>query len=386
MTHLQEAIRKLQLNNKLVILHACGTEQQKKLTVALTKGYDFVDLSLAGVRMQAKQDGAAFVRSLPLPAYVANLQYMPSLLPHLLAEGEPFSNIIVSCCQNYYLQEAAAQDMEKIAFVELPWSAACDERLFIPQEEMLAHLAAAGNRTEVLKAIVRGNLACSDSVSKAAFISRVLQQNIMEQTTVSDELRFFNFLCAVAGMVGSVVNYTTLANVVGVSSPTAKQWLQFLAGAGLIYFLQPVEEIAGKRLLKAPKLYFKDTGIAAHLLQLHDTSSLIASLHFKALYENYVVNIIRESYLKQGVLPEILFCRDSNNKEISMLLRCADILYPVLISKDGISVQKLIKLFALLTPYVEKTGAVLGVGCMITLGGASRKLSDNLWQINAELL
>lgn len=382
--HLQEAIRKLQLNNKLVILHACADSQQKELLDTLTRGYNLVDLSLAGVRMRAKQDAAAFVRSLPLPAYVANLQSMPSLLPYLLAGALPCTELIAGCCQNYYLQEAAAQKIDKLAFVELPWSAGDAARSIVPPEEVLARLAVAGNRTDVLSAIVRGNLV--DGAAKAAFISRVLQQNIMEQTTVSDELRFFNFLCAAAGMVGSVVNYTTLANVVGVSAPTAKQWLQFLAGAGLIYFLQPVEELPGKRLLKAPKLYFKDTSLAAHLLQLQDTGSLIASLYFKALYENYVVNIVREGYLQQGIPPEILFYRDSNNKEISMLLFCAGKLYPVLISKDGISVRKLAKLFALLVPYAEKVGAVLGPGCMVTLGGTSQRLSDNLWQINAELL
>ncbi|MDO4921390.1 MAG: DUF4143 domain-containing protein [Phascolarctobacterium sp.] len=385
MTHLQEAIRKLQLNNKLVILHACADSQQKELLDTLTRGYNLVDLSLAGVRMQAKQDAAAFVRSLPLPAYVANLHYMPSLLPHLLAGALPCTELIAGCCQNYYLQEAAAQAGGKLAFVELPWSAGAAVRSFVPPEEALARLTAADKHTEVLAAIVRGDLA-GGSAAKAAFISRVLQQNIMEQTTVSDELRFFNFLCAAAGMVGSVVNYTTLANVVGVSAPTAKQWLQFLAGAGLIYFLHPVEELAGKRLLKAPKLYFKDTGLAAHLLQLQDTGSLIASLYFKALYENYVVNIVREGYLQQGIPPEILFYRDSNNKEISMLLFGDGKLYPVFISKDGISVRKLAKLFALLAPYAEKVGAVLGPGCMVTLGGTSQRLGDNLWQINAELL
>lgn len=208
----------------------------------------------------------------------------------------------------------------------------------------------------------------------------------MEQTTVSDEMRFFNFLRAAAGMAGNVVNYTILANVVGISAPTAKQWLQFLEGAGLVYFLHPVASVAGKRLVKAPKLYFKDTGIAAYLLQLYDKNSLRSSLHFKALLENYVVNILRESCLRRGVAPEILFYRDSNNKEISALWRCGDTLHPLLISKDGISERKLAKLFALLAPYAEENGVKLGCGCMITLGGKSCKLGDNLWQVNAELL
>ena len=206
----------------------------------------------------------------------------------------------------------------------------------------------------------------------------------MEQTTVSDDIKFYRFLCMAASMTGTVVNYSRLASTVGITAPTAKQWLQFLAGTGVVYLLQPLEKVGSKRLVKAPKLYFRDTGMAAQLLQLDDGISVMKSVYCKNLLENYVVNQIRESYLQQGEVPRLLFYKDSNYKEISLILCAEGKVYPIAITKDEVSLRKLYKDFRLLAPFAEEQGLELTKDCIIGLGKSEAFLENGIMYIPAK--
>ena len=380
MKNLEKNIRKLQKQEKLIILRHCGGSGQQAILDALTQDYTAVDLSLPNLRLQAQQNPQLFLKSLPQDAHLINLQCAPYLLPHILTGGCHLSKLIGSCTQSYYL---APGGQEQVAFMELPLSVGVgDAEPFVPDAARLRELAALGKNTDITAAILH----CCAVNDAAAYVRRVLQQDIMERTTVSDEVRFYRFLCAAASMAGCVVNYTILANNVGITAPTAKQWLQFLAGTGLIYLLQPVEHIAGKRLVKAPKVYFRETGVAAHLLQLHDVTALAQSVYLKNLLENYTVNMIRESFLRQGELPDLRFYRDSNNKEITLLLAWHGKLYPLYVTLDKFYGNKLGKNAEIVRPYAEGKGLVLQASCVFTLGGACEQVNNDLWQVGIELL
>lgn len=380
MKNLEKKIRELQKQEKLIILRHCGGSGQQAILDALTQDYTAVDLSLPNLRLQAQQNPQLFLKNLPQAAHLTNLQCAPYLLPYILTGALSSSKLIGSCTQSYYL---ASGGQEQVVFVELPLSAGVgDTEPFVPEAEHLRKLAALGKETDVTAAILH----CCAVDDAAAYVRRVLQQDIMECTTASDEVRFYRFLCAVASMAGCVVNYTILANNVGITAPTAKQWLQFLAGTGMIYLLQPVARIAGKRLVKAPKVYFRETGVAAHLLQLHDVTILAQSVYFKNLLENYTVNAIRESFLRQGTLPDLCFYRDSNNKEITLLLAWQDKLYPLYVTLDKFYGNKLGKNAEIVRPYAERQGLALQGSCVFTLGGGCELVSNDVWRVGVELL
>ena len=380
MKNLEKKIRELQQKDKLVILRHCGGSGQQAILDALTQNYTAVDLSLPNLRLQAQQNPQLFLKSLPQAAHLINLQCAPYLLPHILTGALPLSKLIGSCTQSYYL---ALGGQEQVVFVDLPLSVGVgDAEPFVPEAARLRELAVFGKNTDITAAILH----CRAVNNAAAYVRRVLQQDIMERTTVSDEVKFYRFLCAVASMAGCVVNYTILANNVGITAPTAKQWLQFLAGTGLIYLLQPVDCIAGKRLVKAPKVYFRETGVAAHLLQLHDVTALAQSVYLKNLLENYTVNAIRESFLRQGELSDLRFYRDSNNKEITLLLAWHGKLYPLYVTLDKFYGNKLGKNAEIVRPYAEGKGLVLQASCVFTLGGACEQVNNELWQVGIELL
>ena len=383
MIALQNAIRNLQLNNKLIVLRTCDADRQKELLAALAQDYTTVDMSLPNLRLQIEQNPQLFLRSLPLPVYLENLQYAPSLLPALLNSPIPLANVLASCSQSYYLEALAGQqETERVVFGDLPLPQAEElNEPFVPTAACLADWQL--KQQEVFSAVLRGAWD-SGSEELGAYISGLVQRDIMEQTTVSDAMKFYRFLCVAANMTGTVVNYSRLCNGVGITAPTAKQWLQFLSGTGMVYLLQPLGSVGSKRMVKAPKLYFRDTGAAAQLLQIGDVKTLMQSFYLKNLFDNYVVNRLRESYLRQGKRPQMMFYQDSNYKEISLILRVDGVLYPINICKDGYSVRKVQKSFELLRGYAAEHGAVLGSGCIIGTGGSIGLLEKGLYYVPAE--
>lgn len=389
-----EKLKQLQLNNTLVVLKENGSAYGGQLLQELVQGYQLVDLSLPAIRLQVEQNPLDFAQRLPEKAYLANLHYTPSLLRALLGlMGGEAKQLVASCTQDYYLREELAksaaagegtQPWPKVVFLELPLTEPTDELPLVPVTEQMEELVQRTEHHDVVQGILQGSGAWGENLS--VYLRRVLQQDIMEQTTCSDDIKFYRFLCTAASMAGTVINYTTLANAVGITAPTAKQWLHFLEGTGMVYLLQALENVPGKRLMKAPKLYFRDTGIAAALLQLTDGASLIQSIYFKRLYENYVVSKLRERYLQRGEQPRWCFYRDSNAKEISIVLQQEGRVHPMLIDKDGISKNKLLKSFSILAGYAEEQGLELASGCLLSSAGTSRELAAGLWQIDVALL
>lgn len=380
-----ERIKRLQQNKALILLRHCSSAWQKSFIKSLEEGRSVVDFADPLIREQAVNYTQAFVQGIDRPALLYNLQLVPELLAILAASDAPNGSYIAVTDQAYYLMPKL-EETQNVAGLELPL-ALTGKQLFVPGQNE-SH-----EPKDILTSILDGGLFVQSAESGedrkrfyASYIKSVLQHKIMEQTTVSDDIRFYRFLCVAASLTGTVVSYSSLAEGAGITGPTAKQWLQFLVGSGVIYLVQPLTDVAGKRLVKAPKLYFRDAGVAAHLLQINDQTALMQSFYFKNLLNNYVVNNIRESYLEQGVEPELLFYQDSNYKKISLILQVGNVLHPIIISKDDYSVNKTKKTFALLEAYAGSHGAALGTGYIIGMGKEAAILEKGLYYLPAAYL
>ena len=379
-----EKIKRLQKNNGLVVVSHCGSEWQKGFAAPLAAGLPAVDFADPVVRDQAVNYTTTFVQALPRPAVLYNLQLAAQLVP-LLAKGDvPKGSYVAITDQGYYLAESL--DEVHVPWVELPLKLD-GAKPFVPG------VVPKRGKRDVLAAIVQGELfaQCAQAGADrkqfyASYCKDILQHKIMEQTTVSDDIKFYRFLGVAASLTGTVVNYSNLAGGVGITAPTAKQWLQFLVGAGVVYFVQPLTDVPGKRLMKAPKLYFRDVGLAAYLLQINDALALMQSFYLKNLFDNYVVNVIRESYLQKGEVPQLLFYQDSNYKKISLIVQAEGKLHPVLINKEDFSVRKTLKAFGLLAVYGAEHGVKLGTGCIIGMGKEPELLEQGLYYLPAECL
>ncbi len=134
-------------------------------------------------------------------------------------------------------------------------------------------------------------------------------------------MQFQIFLKLCAGRIGSLFNASELANEVGVSANTIKSWLSILQASYIITLLPPYFENSRKRLIKSPKLYFCDTGLACYLLGIENEKQLQRDKMRGHLFENFIVTEILKHYYNQGKSANIYFYRDSNQNEIDLLVK-----------------------------------------------------------------
>jgi predicted AAA+ superfamily ATPase len=197
----------------------------------------------------------------------------------------------------------------------------------------------------------------------SSYVNTYLMRDITDLGGVIDTVRFGKFLTSCAALISAQVNYKTLAETTEISQPTAKEWLNLLEGMGIIYLLRPYANNALKRLAKAPKLYFCDSGLAAFLSMWLTPETLMngaASGHF---FENYVVTELLKSYAYASSKANLTYYRDSNAKEIDVFVEENNLIHPLEIKKSANPDSREVKKFDVLPKASVKTGNG-GIVCM----------------------
>ncbi|MBK8946919.1 MAG: DUF4143 domain-containing protein [Ignavibacteriae bacterium] len=153
-----------------------------------------------------------------------------------------------------------------------------------------------------------------------SYLQTYIERDIRTLKAVSDLNTFSKFLGLCAGRIGQILNITSLANDVGVSVNTAKSWLSLLETSYIIYLLKPYYNNFSKRLIKAPKLYFYDVGVASSLLRLSNINQIPTHYMYGALFENLIISEFIKHYNHKGKHPDIFYWRESNGTEIDCLI------------------------------------------------------------------
>lgn len=157
-----------------------------------------------------------------------------------------------------------------------------------------------------------------------SYVLTYLERDVRAVTSIRDLATFRRFLGLVASRVGQVLNKTDLAAPLGVSVPTVAQWLSVLEVTGQIVLVPPYFESFGKRLLKSPKLYFVDSGLAAHLLGVDDAKALERSPFLGALWEGFVAAEIVKRRANSGRRPDVYWFRDQQGLEVDFVVPRGD--------------------------------------------------------------
>ena len=153
-----------------------------------------------------------------------------------------------------------------------------------------------------------------------AYVKTYLERDVRDLLNVKDMRQFSMFLKLCAGRIGSVYNATELANEVGVTSKTIQAWTSILQASYVLYLLPPYFENTRKRLIKSPKLYFCDTGLACALLGIESPEQLAFDKMRGHLFENLVVTEMLKHRLNAGKESNLYFYRDSNQNEVDILV------------------------------------------------------------------
>lgn len=309
------------------IVTLTGPRQSGKSTLLrhLYSDYKYVNLEEPDLRELAEKDARAFLRNFPGKTIIDEAQRVPSLFSYLQAHVDEVDQpgmYFLAGSHNFLLMEAINQSLAgRTAVLHLlPFSR--------------AELHEAGKLPEnVSEQIFKGfyprlyDRNINPSRYYADYLRTYVERDVRQITRIVDLNKFTLFLKLCAARIGQLLNLNSLANECGINIKTAESWLSILEASFIVYRLLPSHVNYNKRLVKASKLYFFDTGLASHLLSLKNASEIDLSYLKGALFENLVINqFVKNSYNK-GENPDIYFWRDSQGTEVDLLLKSGSDLF-----------------------------------------------------------
>lgn len=154
-----------------------------------------------------------------------------------------------------------------------------------------------------------------------SYVKTYLEKDVRDLMNIQNQMQFLRFMKLCAARIGSIFNASELGAEVGVDSKTITRWLSVLQASYLITLLPPYYENIAKRLVKSPKIYFNDTGLACYLLDIETPKQLEHDKMRGPLFENMVVMEILKHRYNQGKDGGVFFYRDSNQNEVDILLK-----------------------------------------------------------------
>ena len=162
-----------------------------------------------------------------------------------------------------------------------------------------------------------------------SYFQTYIERDVRLLINLKDSSKFEKFVRLCAGRVGQLLNQASLANDVGVTANTISDWIAVLEASFIVYRLQPYYENIGKRLIKSPKIYFVDTGLAAWLMGIETSTQMQRDPLRGNLFENLIVMETLKSKLNRGKDPRLFFYRDSHGNEVDLIVQNGNELVPI---------------------------------------------------------
>jgi len=181
-----------------------------------------------------------------------------------------------------------------------------------------------------------------------------------------------------------MLNLTTIAEICGKDAKTVKSWLSVLESSGLVYLLEPYCNNLNKRMVKTPKLYFLDTGLACWLLGWNTPQQLTSGVMWGHIFESFVFTEVLKSYYNDGIVrPPLYYYRDVDKNEIDLVIADGDYLHPAEIKTASGPTKSMINAFKLLENIPAKK---VGTGVLICLTKERLPLTDNVWILPVQMI
>jgi predicted AAA+ superfamily ATPase len=311
--HLQTTLKRLAALYPIVGI--TGPRQSGKTTLAKSVFPDlpYVSLEDLDTRFYAEKDPRSFLSLYPNGAVFDEVQQVPTLLSYL--QGWVDSNpqkplYVITGSQNFALNAQIAQSLSgRVGMVTL----------------LPLSLSEKGPDPNPNQAIFEGGYPGLHRLHMhpldfyPSYIQTYLERDIRQLKNIENLGRFQTFLKLCAGRIGQLINFSSLAQDANLSHTTAKQWLSLLEASYILFTIQPYHQNFNKRLVKMPKLYFYDTGLACSLLGLEKESQVETHYLKGALFENLVGLEILKGRLNQGLPSHLYFWRNRTGQEIDFI-------------------------------------------------------------------
>jgi predicted AAA+ superfamily ATPase len=298
------------------IIGITGPRQSGKTTIAqaLFPHKPYVNLENLDIRLQAKNDPRAFLARYRDGAIFDEIQHVPELLSYLqqvVDESNEKGRYVITGSQNFVLSEQIAQSLAgRVGMLTLlPLSM---HELEIDTGDLTSAIFRGG-----YPSIYQRNMTPTEFFP--SYIQTYLERDVRQIKNVEDLGLFQTFIRLCAGRIGQVLNYSSLGQDCGVSHTTVQKWLTILEASYITFTLQPFHTNVSKRLVKNPKLYFYDTGLACSLLGIERAEQLETHYLKGNLYENLIILELLKARLNRGLIPNLYFWRDLSGREVDIV-------------------------------------------------------------------
>ena len=328
-----------------------GARQVGKTTMLRHLGSErtYVTLDNGADLMLARTDPEMFLQRYKPPVIIDEVQKAPELFPYIkiycdnteekglfwLTGSEQFSmmqNIRESLAGRIGIMTLYPLSLDEMTEVTFESPLRFDMESLLKRERAAKPLDLESIFSLIWKGGMPGVLSAGakeHSLYYDAYIDTYLMRDVMSISKLRDELRFRKFIGACAANNACQLNMTTLANVAEISVATANTWLDLLIRLHIVYLLQPYSNNRLKRLSKTPKLYFTDPALAAHLAKWLTAETLMNGNAAGNYFENFVVTELKKELDYSAESYSLTYFRDSNGKEIDLLLEYDGSIHPL---------------------------------------------------------
>jgi len=301
------------------VISVTGPRQSGKSTLLKHLFPDIPRYSMKDVNVRefAEHDPVAFLHQHPNGMFIDEVQKVPQLLEYIqgIVDDNPDCRFLLTGSSNFELLHGLCES--------LPGRAGVYELLPMTYQESESTMG-----EKPLDEFLYNGLypaICAEK-NKArlfypSYVKTYLERDVRDLLKIKDQMQFMKFMKLCAARVGSIFNASELAGQIGVDSKTITNWLSVLQASYLVTLLPPYYENISKRLVKSPKLYFNDPGLACYLLDIESPRQLARDKMRGAIFENYIIMEVIKHRYNRGLLNGVYFYRDSNQNEVDILLK-----------------------------------------------------------------
>ncbi len=318
----------ISLSDKFQVVTLTGPRQSGKTTlVRLTfPAFSYVSLEEPDIRQFALNDPRGFLSNYPDGVILDEVQHTPELLSYIqtIVDNDKTRKFILTGSSNFLLMEKISQTLAgRTAILHLlPFSLLELEKEGIKFEKYESPIFSG-----LYPRIYDRNI--SPNYFYPSYIQTYVERDVRLMKNLGDINSFIQFLQLCAGRTGQLLNYSSLANDAGISPNTAKAWISILEASYILYRLQPHHKNFNKRLVKQPKLYFYDTGLACSLMGIRSEGQINTHFMKGALFENLIINEFIKKNFNDGIRQFPSFWKDNHDREMDCLLEKGEEIIPI---------------------------------------------------------
>lgn len=365
----EDVIKNLSKQFKVVLVTGARQVGKSTLLKHCDENRNYVSLDDLSERELAINEPKLFLEAHKAPLIIDEIQYAPNLLSYIkliVDKSDKKGQYWLTGSQQFHLMKNVSEslagrvgilDLMGLSLAEL--SQTPNNEPFFPDLEYIEERRENHKNystSDIFKIIYNGSFPALNNQDEfqdrnafySAYIRTYIERDIRDLSSISNEMKFLNFIRVVAARTGQVLKYSELANAVDISEPTAKTWLSVLVSSNIVYLLEPYYRNITKRMTKMPKIYFLDTGLCSYLTGWSSPEVIEKGAMNGAFFETFVVSEILKSYRHNGERPLIYWYRDTLQKEIDLLIERDGKLHPIEIKLTSNPNKSMLKHFKVL--------------------------------------